>query len=403
MPAPILNSKKSSKMEVAEIVNRFQLDNDDVRFNIRFNSKTFEAIPLNGRMYKPGDKVICLFQDYNIEDTPFIIGKYNQKPTEETDFVATVKPIKPLKDIDSYVQENDNSIIRMDDKRKRITIENKNSSGSQIVIDNDQVYIGDTNLTNFIEDFSNFKSKQANDQVLKSERSLNFKADDGQFFVSAQEFVSTTNNFIIRNNNDMVIETNHINFSSSFIEFNAITPKGYNLREKNAFSFFAVSGNYAISLGLGDFTLKSVSPLSEFKFLISPLTPFSGVGSSLAGMLIEKTEITMGNLFGLNETSLTSTSYKTELLAGASAIKINPISFGVDIAFGAVSLSLTPMSFSVNIAGNSLMLDPSGLTVTTGNITAVAGDVQALAGVYSLMKHKHPTAVPGGPSPPLPV
>ena len=48
-------------------------------------------------------------------------------------------------------------------------------------------------------------------------------------------------------------------------------------------------------------------------------------------------------------------------------------------------------------------LTSSGLTIKTGDIKATAGDVMALGGgSVSLQKHKHPTAVPGGPSPPIP-
>jgi hypothetical protein len=403
MTAPILNRNKASKMEVAEISEKFELENGDVRFRITFNKKSFDAIPVVGTIYKKGDKVICLFQDYNVQDTPFIIGKYNQKSFEEEKLISQVKPIEQKKDTDSYVQENDNSIIRMDDKRKRITIQNKNSPNSSITIDNDQVFIGRTNLTSLIENISEFKQKQANDEIIKSERNLNFKVDDGQFFVNAQSFSSTTNNFSIQNNNEMKIETRHINFSSSFIEFNAITPKGYDLKEKNAFSFFAVSGNYAISLGTGDFNLKAVSPLSEFNFLISPLSPFSGVGSSLSGMTIASTEISMGVGLSSGYFNLSPTSMEGEILYGSSALTLDPISFGVKLGFGVTSLELSPLSFSVTIAGNKLTLSPSGLTVAIGNITATVGDVEALSGSYSLMMHQHPTAVPGGPSPPLPM
>jgi hypothetical protein len=402
MTAPVLNANKASKMEVAEIVEKFELDNGDVRFRITFNKKVFDAIPTVGTLYKKGDKVICIFEDYHIHDTPYIVGKFNQKSSEETKLISQVRPIEKKKDTDSYLRETDNSLIRMDDKRKRITIQNKNSPNSSIVIDNDQVFIGSTNLTSLINDITDFKQKQANDEVIKSERNLNFKVDDGQFFVNAQEFASTTNNFIINNNNEMKVETNHINFSSSFIEFNAITPKGYDLTEKNAFSFFAVSGNYAISLGLGDFNLKSVSPLSEFNFLISPLSPFSGIGSSLSGMTITSTEISMGVGLSSGFFNLSSTSMESEILYGSSALTLGAASFGVNLGFGITNLKLSPTSFSVTIAGNKLTLSPSGLTVSTGNITATAGDVKALGGTYSLMKHKHPTAVPGGPSPPLP-
>jgi hypothetical protein len=402
MTAPILNRNKASKMEVAEISEKFELENGDVRFRITFNKKSFDAIPVVGTIYKKGDKVICLFQDYNVQDTPFIIGKYNQKSFEEEKLISQVKPIKQKKDTDSYVQENDNSIIRMDDKRKRITIQNKNSPNSSITIDNDQVFIGTTNLTSLIENISEFKQKQANDEIIKSERNLNFKVDDGQFFVNAQSFSSTTNNFSIQNNNEMKIETRHINFSSSFIEFNAITPKGYDLKEKNAFSFFAVMGNYAISLGTGDFNLKSVSPLSKFNFLISPLSPFSGVSGSLAGMSIQKTETLIGAGLGAGTLSLKPSKLENKLLYGSSALTLGATSFGVNLGFGITNLKLSPTSFSVTIAGNKLTLSSSGLTVSSGNITATAGDVKAMAGSYSLMKHKHPTAVPGGPSPPLP-
>jgi hypothetical protein len=403
MGAPIINGNKSSRMEIGEIIDSFELDSGEIRYNVLYNKRTISAIPMaTNTSFKPRDKVVLMFQDSNVLDTPFIINKYNQKSLEEEKLISKIQKIEKLKDKDSLVYETPNSVIRMDDKKKRVVIGNKNSNNAQIVLDNDNVIIGGVNLTKFIEEVSEKNLKQASDQIISSDRNLNFKTEDGQFKVNSGEAVFLSDNFIIKNKNDMSITTNHVNFSSSFIEFNAITPKGYDLKEKNAFSFFAIMGNYSISLGTGDFNLKAISPLSEFNFLISPLTPFSGVKSSFAGINFSKTETLIGHVFGLTNINLKPSAFSTQVLMGLSKLELDVASFGINLLFGVVSLKLTPASFSVTIAGNKMTLSPSGLTVTTGNILAIAGDVKALGGTYSLMKHKHPTAVPGGPSPPLP-
>lgn len=398
----ILNDNKASRMEIAEVKEKYELPSGDVRYKVSIYKKNYDCIPLTGAIFKPGDKVICFFQDSKNEDTPFIVGKFNQKNMEEEELIADIKPIEKKKDTDSFKYETKDSIIQMDDKSKKITIANKNSELGKIILDNNSVIVGDVNLTDLIADLKQFKNTGSNDQTVSSERSMNFKTEEGGFKINAQEFVSITDNFIVNNNNEMTIQTNHINFSSSFVEFNVISPKGYNLKEKNSFSFFAVTGNYSISLGTGDFNLKAVSPASEFNFLIMPSTPFSGLGSSMAGMIITSTETTIANLYELNSIILDKKSFTASVLNGLGELNLKSNQFVIDLIFGVLNLTLKANSFSVDIGGNKLTLDPLGLTISKGNIEATQGDVLAKGGTYSLSRHKHPTAVPGGPSPPLP-
>ena len=81
---------------------------------------------------------------------------------------------------------------------------------------------------------------------------------------------------------------------------------------------------------------------------------------------------------------------------------MNLASFSVELLGGLAKMELSPSQFKVSIASNSMTLDSFGLEVKSGDIEAFSGDVLARAGSFSLSKHKHPTAVPGGPSPPTP-
>jgi hypothetical protein len=402
MGAPIINKNKASKMEVGEIAEQYLIKGTKtIRYKVKLYKGIYSAIPLvNGTPYQVGDKVIVLFEDSLIMDTPFIIGKFNQKKPDEEKLLATIKEIEKPKDPNSIRQETDYSFIQMDSKRKKITISNKNSDSGKIVIDNDQVYIGNTNLTDFLDKMEeSFIDNNNNDQIFNSKRDLILNAT-GAINAISSETIFITTNFTIRSKSEILIETNHLNASASSFEFNVITPKGYDFSIVDAFSFFAVDGDFSINLGKGDFNLTAISPLSEFYFLISPLTPFSGVDSSLAGISVDKTEILIGNTYGLSQLSLSSDSFESKIFYGLSSIKMSSSSISANLSFGAVKMELSPTSFSVTISGNKMTLSSSGLTVTTGNIVATAGDVKG--GAYSLMKHKHPTAVPGGPSPPLP-
>ena len=403
MADKILKKNKSSRMAVGFIINSFQIESTkDTRYKVRIDGTDVTGIPLiTSSPLVAGDKVIVLFEDSTIFDTPFIIGKYNQKTAMDEKLIKSVQTIEKPIDKQASRSESDNSFIQLDSKRKKITIANKDSKNGKIIIDEDTVYIGDINLTDFIKKTKSSSSQSGSDRAITSNRDLNFSSS-GSIRFDANEANFLTDNFIIRNSSDFLLRTTHLNASASMFEFNVMTPKAYSLKEKNAFSFFAVDGDYSIALGLGDFNLKAIMPTSSFNFLLSPLTPFSGVNSSVAGMSIENTEILMGVGMGLGRIILEPSSFEAKILYGSSAIKLSSGSFGVDVVFGATSMKLSPTSFSVTIAGNKLTLSSAGLTVTSGNIIATAGDVKARGGTYSLMNHKHPTAVPGGPSPPLP-
>lgn len=400
-----LNQNKSSKLETAIIKEIYVLPyNGETRYRLSYYKEIITGIPLlnNPAPLQVGDKVIILFTDSKVEDTPFIIGKYNQRTAAEEKMVAAFKEIKTIKNPSTLVQETDSSVIKMDSGNKKITIGNKNSSGGEIVVDGDNVTIGGVSINDSLKKLNETITESLNDKIMKSKRDIRFETEDGKFTSKAQEVSFNSDNFMIRNNNDFLIETNHLNLSSSFLEFNVITPKGYSLSEKNAFSFFAVDGHYSISLGKGDFILKSALPLSEFKFLISPFTSFSGLASSFSGMVISNTSTKISQIYELSTLEIQASKFEASLISGLSVISLSATSYSVDLLGGLVSLSLGPSSFKVTIAGNSMELTPTGLTVSSGDITATLGDVGALSGAYSLMMHKHPTAVPGGPSPPLP-
>ena len=400
MASSILNKSKSPSMEVGEITGSFALSNGDLRYYVKYNKNKTAAIPLVSSVpFKTGDQVIILFQDSKVSDTPFIVGKYNQKTPEQLKLVSEIKKIETIKNKTDLIYENDNSIISLSDNKKKITIANKNCLNGMITIDNDQVIIGKTNINNLIRELNGFKEKSLNNETIKSKKDLFIKADNGKLKMNAMEIVNISDNYIIKNRNDMLIQTGHINFSASFVEFTAITPKGYSMKEKNAYAFSAVDGNFAINLGKGNFNLKSVLSTSEFNFLIKPSTSFSKAKGSMGGMSITKKETTIGHFNGLSTINFTTSSYENKLLSGKAKLQLKPSKFEVSI--GSAKIELSQSKFKVTIDDNSMELSRSGFKVKSGNIEADDGDVKAMK-KYSLMKHKHPTAVPGGPSPPLP-
>lgn len=402
MSTPLLNNNKSPALFVGVIEKSFEIKNGDIRYYVKVGRNTMAAIPLiNGNPFKPGDQVILIFQDSKIKDVPFIVGKYNQKSSQERLLTSEIKKIEKSIDKDSLIYENGNSIISLEDKKKKITIQNKNCPEGSIIIDNNQIYIGGVDFNNFIKEIGSFRSKSLNNETISSKKDLFIKADSGKVQISGLEFFALTNNFVIKNKNDMMIQTNHINFSASFIEFNAISPKGYNMKEKNAYSFFAVDGNFAITLGKGNFNLKTALPTSEFNFLIMPLSPISNAKKSVAGMSMTKSETIISHMMGMSSITLKNNSYENELLFGAAKLGLKSSKFEVSTAFGMAELTLSATKFKVSISGNSIELSTSGFKLESGNIEASSGDVKA-SKQYSLMKHKHPTAVPGGPSPPTP-
>ena len=400
---PIINKKKSSKMEIAEIKNSFFTAKKEIRYNIIYYKNVIPAIPLISIIpYEVGDKVIVLFEDSNIENVPLIIGKFNQKNVLKQNSIASIEEIKPEKNEKAITYETEHSYIKLDSDKKKITISNKNTNKGQIIIDNDQVLIGGTDVNQFMEKMGNTITESLNNKTISSKRDIIFESRNGKFLSSSQETFFNSHNFVIRNKNDMFLQTSHINISTNFFEAIVITPKGYSLKEKNAFSFFAVDGNYTISLGKGNFFLKSINPASEFNFFIAPQSLKSKVTESIAGFSITKTKTTISHSKGATTMEISDSSFKTKLLKGVSSMFLNNSSFEVENSSGKVKMELGPDSFKVQIAGNSMELTSSGLTIKTGDIEATAGDVMALGGSYSLQKHKHPTAVPGGPSPPIP-
>jgi len=401
MSSPILNKNKSSRLEIGEIVAYFKNSNDDIRYTVKFNRTSFDCIPLVHVLpLIEGDRVIILFQDSNIKDTPFIVGKFNQKSKVDTKFVSTSKEIKRPNDDRGVKQETDYSFIKMDSTRKKITIGNKNTNKGNIVIDNDEVFIGGVNLSKLIEKINSKSQSNLSNETVSAKKDYIIEAE-GKIIGRSSEITFLTSNFLITNMQEMEIRTPHLNFSSSFVEFNVITPKGYDLKQKNAYSFFAVDGNFSITLGMGDFKLKSFMPTSAFSFLISPIYPLNTVDASVAGLTIEKSKTQIGHLMGLSSITLKSSSFEAKVLS-MSKIKMNLTSFSVELLGGLAKMELSSSKFKVSIASNSITLDSSGLEVKSGDIEATSGDVLAKAGSFSLSKHKHPTAVPGGPSPPTP-
>lgn len=408
MPAPILSNNISSKMEIAEVVEPFFIEpNNQIRYRIRMFQTLYNAIPIinNTVVYKPGDKVIVMFKNSQIEDTPFIVGKFNQVSPEESLLISSIPPIKKPEDRQAIKYETDYSVFQMDSKRKRITIGNKDSAG-EIVIDNNEVIIGGVNLSTMIKDLSQTITNRLNDKIINSNRSIYFEVENGESTTKAKEINFFSSNFMIRNKSEMMIDTNHLNFISSFVEFNVITPKTYNVAEQRAFSFFAVDGDYEIALGKGDYKASVQLPISYMEMLVAPLTPFSGSESSFSGLSLGPIGVDLSYLYGANKLEIGPNYYTLTLLGGSAFFESFSAVGGIytmALLGGTASMTLMPSGFFITIAGNTLSFTPAGLTISSGMITTLAGDVQAMGGTYSLMRHMHPTAIPGGPSMPLPL
>lgn len=408
MRGPILNGNISSKMEIAEVVESFLIPpNDQIRYRIRLYQSLYNAIPIvnNTVVYKPGDQVIIMFKNSNVEDTPFIVGKFNQIDPAETLLISSIEPIKKPEDREGIKYETDYSFFKMDSKNKRVTIGNKNSGG-EIVIDNNEVFISDTNVTAMINDFNNTISKRLSDTILNSDRSIFIDASSGESTTKAKEVNFLSTNFAIKNKSEMLIETDHLNLSGSFMEFNVITPKAYSLTERNAYSFFAVDGNFNVSLGKGNFKAVTMLQTNFIELLVSPISPFSGTESSFSGLGITPLGLDLSFAYGANSFEIGPNYYMLTLGYGSVFLETFFAESGLynmSLLGGTASMTLTPAGFFITISGNTFAFTSAGLTISNGMITTLAGDVQAMGGTYSLMRHMHPTAIPGGPSVPLPL
>ena len=408
MRGPILNESISSKMEIAEIVEYFFIPpKDQIRYRIKMYKTFYNAIPIinNTTVYKPGDKVIVMFKNANVEDTPFIVGKFNQMDPEESLLISSIPEIKPPEDRRGIKYETDYSVFKMDSTRKRITIGNKNSGG-EIIIDNNTVIIGDINLTEMMNNFDETINKRLNDTIVSSKKNIIFDIEQGNAITSAKEVNFISNNFVIKNSSEMLIETEHVNFSSSFVEFSVVTPKAYNLLERRAYSFFAVDGDFDVSLGKGDFRVATMLPVNYIELLVSPLSDFSGTESSFSGLGITPFGVELSYAYGANNLEIGPNYYN--MMIGGGSMFLETFSaigglYNISILSGQASMTLTPSGFFVTISGNTLSFTAEGLTISSGSVTTLAGDVQAMGGTYSLIRHMHPTAIPGGPSPPLPL
>lgn len=408
MRGPILSENISSKMEIAEVVESFLIPpNDQIRYRIRLHQSLYNAIPIvnNTVVYKPGDQVIIMFKNSNIEDTPFIVGKFNQIDAAETLLISSIQPIKKPEDREGIKYETDYSSIKMDSKNKKITIGNKNSGG-EIIIDNNEVFIGGTNLTEMLENYNSTINKRLSDTVLNSDRSIFIDASSGESTTKAKEVNFLSSNFVIKNKSEMLIETNHLNFSSSFIEFNVITPKAYNLLERKAYSFFAIDGDFDVSLGKGDFRAVTMLPTNYIELLVTPLSPYSGTESSFSGLGITPFGVDLSYAYGANNFEIGPSYYN--MMLGSGSMFLETFSaigglYSMSMLSGAATMTLMPSGFFITISGNTLSFTSAGLTISNGSITTLLGDVQAMGGTYSLMRHMHATAIPGGPSPPLPL
>jgi hypothetical protein len=407
MRTSILSDNISSKMEIAEIIEPFFIPpQDQIRYRIKLYQTIYNAIPIINStiVYKAGDQVIVLFKNSQVEDTPFIIGRFNQIKPEETLLISSIQTIKKPEDREAIKYETDYSIFQMDSKNKRILIGNKDSASGKIVIDNNEVIIGDINLTKMANSLTETITQRLNDKIISSQRSIVFEAETGDSTTKAQQVNFFSGNFQIKNQLEMVVETPHLNLSSSFLEFNVITPKAYNLTETKAFSFFALDGDFNVSLGKGDFKTTVALPTSYIELLVAPLSEFSGTESSYSGIAITPFGIDMSYLFGASKFEIGESDFTFMIGAGSLFFETFQSAAGlynISILGGTATITLTSAGFFVTVNGNTLSLTSAGLTVTNGNIMALIGDV--MAGPYSLMRHMHPTAIPGGPSPPLPL
>ena len=400
MSAPILSKNKAARMEVAEIVEQFKAKNDQIRYRIRLYKSVYSAIPLiNGAgPFNPGDRVIILFEDSRVDDTPFIIGKYNQKNYKDEKIISEFKKVESEKDDQAIRHENDNSYIELSSRKKQIIIANKDKISGKIIIDNDSVFIGDTNLTDFIESTNKIFSKKDNSLEIAVIKKIELKSG-GQIYADSEQIDLFANKFTIDAKNTLNVHAvEHLNMSSAFFEFKTITSKVHDASHMNAVGFDIVDGNFALAIGKGNVNYKIISSKQSFNFFLSPLGPLYAADISVSGLTIDNKGFLFSNGMGSNKLILNNTKFEASIAKKVSSLTLDTVSFEASIPNA--KIKLTPAEFIVEISGNTLKFSAKGLTIEKGNISADMGDIKAQA--YSLKTHMHQSAIPGPPSAAIP-
>ena len=376
--------------------------------NYHQTNQIAQGIPIfsfgyNTYTYEVGSKVICLIKDTDFNKV-FIIG--------QTYDPNLVRGIDAAKEGELNISSDKNGIIGIG-PTDSMSI---NSGSSTVNIRNEKINlaVGSTtkislspqefsttlnngnsfSVKNGTADFnlnSGFKVKSAAGDIYLQGGSLSFAEGEGQ-----------TPSLLIVNSVHRYVGSEFLSIFSTY-SFEAGTSKIKG--KKNAVDWNIIQGNYAITIGVGDFVLKTGTTV------IDELTLGNGeLNLSVGNIPFYQTKLLIsGDEMKLN---LNGTFSSSELNIKSSLVEIkNKVSLllidydsSIKLDFGIITL--TPSSKAkggkikldgeVEITGSLIVRGSDGVSATLGDVTT--GTISKI----SLKNHKHATSVPGSPSPPLP-
>lgn len=390
----------------------------------------------NSYTYLEGSRVVCLIKDSNFNKV-FIIGQTYDPAVSRGGIVPNQGQINlsaggtdrsglaPLGTNDIFHAFAGKSYLKFDSSKIDISI------SDQFKINGGQSFFNlstDVNGSGFSVKFGTFNISAIN--------GLNVFANDGAIYMKAQRlaFYEGANkidpDFLISNglHRRTGVQSLEI-FSVYSFEAGSSKTQGTDY----AVDWNIIQGSYGIRLGTGDFKINltnvagaevsfkvGVGPLYLSQFIFDQSSLEIKIGAALPDSLKlggGSIEVKVGNIPGLQSEFLIEGSNAELKVKGATGSSTFTNSTG-KILFensgfsGSASLEIASGKLTLKSAskamGGKILLD--GEVEISGNLTvkgsdgveATMGDVKAGPLGISLINHKHASAIPGAPAPPLP-
>jgi hypothetical protein len=357
----------------------------------------------NTYTYEVNSKVICLIKDKDFNKV-FILGQtydpnlvrgIDAAKQGELNISSDKNGIIGIGQSDSILVKSGSSNVNVTDNKINLNVGstakiNLNPQEFSTTLNNGNSF----SIKNGTADFSlnsSFKVRSATGDIYLEGGSLSFADGAGQ-----------TPSLLIVNSIHRYIGSEFLSIFSVY-SFEAGTSKIKG--KENAVDWNIIEGNYAITIGVGDFILKTGTTVvdkltiggGELNLSVGNV-PFYQTELLISG---DEMKLNLNGVFSSSEinvkSSLVEIKNKTSLLAIEydSSIKLD---FGV--------ITLTPSSKTkggkikldgeVEITGSLIVRGSDGVSATLGDVTT--GTISKI----SLKNHKHASSVPGAPSPPLP-
>jgi hypothetical protein len=376
--------------------------------NYHQENQRAEGIPIfsfgyNTYTYEVGSRVICLIKDKDFNKV-FVLGQtydpnlvrgIDAAKEGELNISSDQNGIIGIGTSDSISINSGSSKVKVTDEKISLTIGstakiNLNPQEFSTTLNNGNNFsvkngTADFNLNN------GFKVRSAAGDIYLQGGSLSFAEGEGQ-----------TPSLLIVNSVHRYIGSEFLSIFSAY-SFEAGTSKIKG--KKNAVDWNIIQGNYAITIGVGDFVLKTGTTV------IDKLTLGNGeLNLSVGNILFYQTELLIsGDEMKLNLNGAFSSSeinVKSSLVEIKNKVSLLLIDYDSSIKLDFGVITLTPSSKAkggkikldgeVEITGSLIVRGSDGVSATLGDVTA--GTISKI----SLKNHKHATSVPGSPSPPLP-